>query len=162
MPNQTKQIVNLSLPQFKLPAGKYYVGDPCYCFKDNWMRLLNASNYFDFRKKTPHEELHGRAGHAIIFDGHPVAAFDTQYGDGSYKGSDGFCYGVDAGLIGVVGEALIERPMKEVQRLGTMVTFDRDFTVSRDEEGTITLGHIVIKTGDDAEYDFNDDDEGDN
>ena len=153
----SKQIVNLSKPVFKMPAGKYYVGDPCYCFNDNWHRLLNATNYFDFRRKPTDNELPGRAGNAIIFDEHPVAAFDTEHGDGSYRGSDGFCYGVDAGLLGVVAFELIERPMEEVERLGTIIEFETDFLCSREEGGTIHLGHITIPTGEYASGEDDDD-----
>ena len=34
----------------KIPAGAYYIGDPCYAFtKDHqqWLRLLNEADYFE-------------------------------------------------------------------------------------------------------------------
>lgn len=120
---------------YTIPAGTYFVGDPCYCFDahERWMRLLEATDYFIGDKQ------------AIKFESdHYVAAFGTMYGDGEYNG-----FAVDAGLIGCVHEALIDEECKiGLDKLGKMVTFTEDFVVQCFGDGTIQIGHISIFTGD--------------
>ena len=113
----------------KLPAGEYYVGDPCYCFEGSWSAVLAATDFF--KNET------------VSFNGGFVAATNTAYGDGTYDGSDGNSYPVDAGLIGVVSVSLYEEtdPPFGMQR----VIFGEDFTVSS-EDGVIKIGDILINT----------------
>ena len=68
-----------------VPAGKYYVGDPCYAFNEGWIPLLESCDYFD----------RPAAANGVV-------AFSTAYGDGVYHDGDGRRYMVDAGLIGIV------------------------------------------------------------
>lgn len=69
----------------------FYVGDICYAMRDDL--------YHDFWGG----KLGFRSGiHTIPEIGFAFAVDGTAYGDGSYIGSDGFDYGVDAGVIGVV------------------------------------------------------------
>jgi hypothetical protein len=74
-----------------VPAGTYFLGDPCYSVPGHeWDGLLKATNFFE----KP-------AGH--LSDGSTqVVAFSTAWGDGIYEGNDGNKYPVDAGLIGLV------------------------------------------------------------
>ena len=120
---------------YTLPAGTYFVGDPCYCFDDHprWQRLLDATDYFNGDKQ------------AIKFESeHYVAAFGTMYGDGDYNG-----FSVDAGLIGCVHESLIEESCKpQLGELGKMVTFQEGFVAQCFDDGTIEIGHISVFTGD--------------
>ena len=139
---------------YTLPAGTYFVGDPCYCFDDHdrWMELLESSNYFEGDRQ------------AIKFESdNYVAAFGTMYGDGEYNG-----FPVDAGLLGCVHESLIEESCKpHLTEFGKMVTFHEDFIVQCFEDGTINIGNISIFTGDDpyeevwgdSEYFDNEEDE---
>lgn len=121
-----------------LPAGTYLIGDPCYFVPDElWMEYLRAN-----RGDIAIEGLTVQ-----LSDGRHVAAQRTAYGDGEYRGSDGFLYGVDAGLIGAV-EALEGEEAKPAgyrEALGTKVTFNDPFQVSY-EDGKITIGHIIIDT----------------
>ena len=55
----------------KLPAGEYYVGDPCYCFKGSWSSVLAATEFF--KNET------------VSFNDGFVAATNTAYGDGRYE-----------------------------------------------------------------------------
>lgn len=122
-----------------LPAGSYYVGDPCYFIEDDrWMEWLQSADY----ESNP-KILEGSLDNFVI------AAASTKYGDGSYTGSDGVSYSVDAGIIGVVPEAVArEKKITAVEMLGSLVNFKENFTVSVDEDGTIEIGHISIETGD--------------
>lgn len=112
----------------KFKAGTYYVGDPCYVYDSGWDRILSKTDFF---RKIPesHDGL--------------IWAADTAYGDGSYEDTYGRRYLVDAGLIGIVHVALMERD--GAGHGGHMITFDEPFTC-REEDGVITIGHIVIDT----------------
>ena len=70
-----------------LPAGKYYIGDLCYAMKDEINDGIFGDNgyaYGYYRLKNG----------CFLVDA-------TAYGDGSYQGTNGFDYGVDAGIIGI-------------------------------------------------------------
>ena len=114
----------------KLPAGEYYVGDPCYCFEGSCSAVLAATDFF--KNET------------VSFNGGFVAATNTAYGDGRYDGSDGNSYPVDAGLIGAVSVNLYEgtgdSPFGMIRKV-----FKEEFTVSK-EDGTITIGDVEIYT----------------
>lgn len=158
MTNIRETAVSTSEFNAPLPAGKYLVGDPCYSFtndpnpngSDLWMQWLNAA-WKDCD-----------ANQVKVLDaevaGFRIAASGTAYGDGQYPDQFGNSYCVDAGLIGAVpieaisilypeyagltDEALGEKTMTMV------MTFDRPFHVSFDEDGVISVGHVNIETGD--------------
>lgn len=132
-----------------LPAGTYWVGDPCYAVdsQELWMEFLGASGFFQ-------TSVVARVGDKMI------AAVGTAYGDGCYLGSDGYEYGVDAGLLGVVPVA---DWAKDPGDLMTKVVFEEPFEVSTDGENVL-IGTILIPTGDEDEddeyaWDGDDDDE---
>ena len=130
--------------QITLPAGEYYVGDPCYSVSHDAEgseardAILTSSNIFDDRIKGS-------------WNGFDVIASRTAYGDGVYTDqNDEYEFGVDAGLIGVIPVALVEHfaGRNSAQALHK-VTFDRDFvfeSVQRDNDGIITIGHLRIST----------------
>lgn len=77
-------------------------------------------------------------------DGHPVLGIGTAFGDGAYEGNDGFRYGVDAGLLGVVP---VEVAQDNALYAMTKVVFDNPFSCRYEEdEGVVVLGHIEITT----------------
>lgn len=118
----------------KLPAGKYWVGDPCYAIPDpQWMPWLEAANYTE----------NPRLLIADLSGGHTAVGVGTAHGDGLYEGSDGNYYPVDAGLIGATPVA----PCAKAEDITSMqlVEFSEDFEV-RYEDGTIHIGHIAIDT----------------
>ena len=120
-----------------LPAGKYYVGDPCYFTpNDLWISYLDAG--------TDGDVIYDVDGKTITLDdGRLVAAHGTAHGDGNYKGSNGEYYFVDAGLLGAV--QLLPGEQIERSDLGTVVEFAEPFTVSY-EDGTVFVGSISIDT----------------
>lgn len=127
----------MSEVRLRVKAGTYHLGDPCYTVPgDRWMEWLNAADF-----ESNHAVLDAELG------GHRVIGLSTAYGDGTYRGSDGFIYGVDAGLIGLVP---VDLPgiRDDLPDLTTKVAFHEDFDVVRDSNGTLTFGHIVIETGD--------------
>jgi hypothetical protein len=75
--------------------GKYFIGDICYALDDKiYDKIWGEQNKYEngcFEIKSLNSKF---------------AVASTYYGDGSYKGSDGNIYGVDAGVIGVVPSTL--------------------------------------------------------
>lgn len=125
----------------KLPAGKYYIGDPCYVVgtkkHEDWLDILHRTNYFD--------------GEVYELGGRKVWAHGTAHGDGCYDDNIGNSYGVDAGLIGAIPIELVEVDMKEAQRLGNIHDFEEDFECACNS-GRFNFGNLVfIDT--DPEYD---------
>ena len=94
-----------ALNTYTMKPGKYYIGDICYFLDD-----------------TLYDEVWGtkfgyNGGHYERPDGTGFIVMGTAYGDGSYKGSNGIDYGVDAGVIGVVSLEL--RSGTEAERIET-------------------------------------------
>lgn len=92
-----------------VPAGSYFLGDPCYCLEDGWSPLLDSIGYENGSLAKPVGTLPSGAN---------VLIFHTAYGDGVYEGSDGFEYGVDSGCIGLVPvKAAEKKPGKYSKRI---------------------------------------------
>ena len=123
----------------KLPAGTYFIGDPCYAVEnEKW------SDYLDGLWKEYDE--------VFEFEGITVCAFNTKHGDGCYSDNNDRSFSVDAGLIGATPISLCAKYDKEeLNRLGHIVDFDEDFIVYSDmtDEGKIVFGDIIIKTDED-------------
>ena len=119
-----------------MPPGTYWVGDPCYGVPDDrWMTWLNRANY-----KEDHWFL------LADLDGLPVLGISTAYGDGNYQGSDGNRYPVDAGMIGLVPEEIVN--LGDPPPFGmTRYVFDAPVQCSFDAQyGTISIGPVEIYT----------------
>ena len=87
--------------QVQIPAGDYWLSDPCYTIKDeDWIPWLEACNYRE------EDNLIGN----IPGTNFSAVGFRTSWGDGVYplQKEDGYNWkdvaelGVDAGLIGFV------------------------------------------------------------
>jgi hypothetical protein len=80
--------------KFVAPAGTYYIGDICYFVDDKlYDRIFGGHEY--------ESGLYTRKSDGAFF-----MLDNTAYGDGCYNGSDGFEYGVDAGIIGIASRNL--------------------------------------------------------
>lgn len=124
-----------------LPAGDYYISDPCYFFfPDNhpgWIELLNQTNYFgsfdDKRNCLPRYLQHG----VFSLENKTFAVSSTAFGDGCYPVYDkldekiGEC-GVDAGCIAAIPKHMLELDGVELPQHGGYVeyTFNSDFTIN--------------------------------
>jgi len=118
-----------------MAPGTYFLADPCYAVPDDlWTELLDSCDYF--------KEPVGK----VTKDGveYSVLGFSTAYGDGCYVGSDGFSYGVDAGLIGLVPKALCSGD-EFTETLGTWITFTEP-TECLNHDGVMMFGELVIDT----------------
>lgn len=92
-----KIIYGPSVPEsVVVPAGTYYIGDPCYPIGDSPI----------------YEEAWANVGYAVpaVYRSPTGIVYidRTAYGDGGYEGSDGFEYGVDAGVISIISLEIIQ------------------------------------------------------
>ena len=127
-----------------VPAGEYWLGDPCYAVPDDlWDALLHSSDFF----------MDKPIG---TVDGFNVLAFGTAYGDGVYLDQHDNEYPVDAGLIGLT-------PVKLAVGIpfgSHRVTFYRD-TECTGHEGVMRFGDYKINTRDCDGNGYDDDEEDD-
>ena len=131
----------------RLPAGRYYIGDPCYVIPDDrW------SAYCD--KKYPDKNKPPKVGVFWLPDGTKYADFDTKYGDGMYEsfGKTQQMFYVDSGSIACIPVDAL--PSDKVEKAkGHVVHFDTSFHVAFDPEtGTIIYDdmhndNLYIRTG---------------
>lgn len=140
-----------------LPAGEYWIGDPCYAFPNSgpkehlWCQVLGDSHDLD----DPY-----------ITDEIKIWAGGTAYGDGEYESDTNDIFPVDAGLIGIMTRETVDflsNDITELTRLGKFVTFNEDFNICINY-GTFQFGDMVIETGvdidgfyDDYDNDYYDD-----
>lgn len=111
---------------YKLPAGKYYIGDPCYVIRDaDWDKVCGC--------------LDDGIYDCLEF---PFFMASTAYGDGGYMGSDGNEYGVDSGCLGAVPLALIKKPLD-----ANMVVKEFPEGLEIEYDGTVfKFGNVEINT----------------
>ena len=124
----------------KMPAGTYYVGDPCYVFDKEWDDVLASTGCLGLELEN---ERH------FEYKGRPIGACSTAHGDGTYNDQKMRSYPVDAGIIGAVSIDLIkEEKMLDAKRLGHIVEFKEPFEIlyNQEDEGTISIGDIDIVT----------------
>ncbi|WP_096702525.1 hypothetical protein [Magnetospirillum sp. 15-1] len=116
-----------------VPPGYYWVGDPCTVITgDQWDELGASNNWFERPIGT--------------VSGQNVVAFPTASGDGVYRGSDGFEYGVDAGVIGLTPIALCEHvPRNLMAQFGRTYYFEK--TLCGKAGGSIWFDLLHIDTG---------------
>jgi hypothetical protein len=129
--------------KFSLPAGTYYIGDPCYVFRDgNWSKVCDNLGKSDG-----------------IFDCLSMLFFmaGTEYGDGCYYDQDGHMFDVDAGVLGAVPVELVED--KDGLRLGLVKDFPSGLKIEYDGH-RFDFGGIIIET-DDSYYDEDDEEDWD-
>lgn len=130
--------------------GSFYVGDICYCLKDDvYDNVWGGAGYADGAYTDPETGLQ-------------FAMVSTAYGDGCYSGDDGYDYGVDAGVIGIVDMGLSKETEEELDDYGTVHHYTGEVSIEY-ENGTITVEFgnesIVIETEEDDYWDIDDDDE---
>ncbi len=113
-----------------VPAGTYYLCDPCYVIPDaEWSDILDLTDMYEQEYNDPERGV--------------TMAFGTAYGDGTYFDQTGKAYDVDAGLIGLTDVRYNSNPDQEYK----VVTFSEPTECSTDGE-TLRFGPFVIETGD--------------
>ena len=118
-----------------LPAGDYYIGDPCYVLSDEDYKEMLTQAYGN--KKT----------YSATIRGHKLFVSGTYYGDGIYSDEVGNAYMVDSGQLSCVPMELVE-DVNEAARCGTLNDFVNDFDCHPvSENGFIDVGECEIFTG---------------
>ena len=122
---------------FTMPAGKYYIGDPCYVIADeDWGPLLEHAEYFS-----------GTEGKAVDWMGDLLFSGSTAYGDGEYQDRKGNKYPVDAGMIGAVPWSHVDDEDRAT-KCGLVVVFEDDWKCSSEDGYFIFGSEVVIETSD--------------
>ena len=127
-----------------VPAGRYFLGDPCYAVPNEyWMPLLESCDFFE---GSPIGQANGSQ----------VLAFGTAWGDGTYNDQHGNSYPVDAGLIGLTPIALAQQrdDFEQLESLGRFVDFDSPTTCTK-SEGVLSFGKFNIDTDSEESEDDN-------
>ena len=88
--SESKKVTEAEVTTATKSAGEYWVGDPCYVVPDDIYQGIWGDEY-KFKDGTID------CGNGLSFQVH-----GTAWGDGEYKGSNGFIYGVDAGVLAIV------------------------------------------------------------
>jgi len=135
-----------------MPAGRYYIGDLCYVMTDK--------EWDEFCKLTivDHDCIQGEF---TFEDGRRFATYGTKWGDGVYRSNINSKHSVDSGTIGCMrlNEINIEKlNEEEMEEFGAIVNFDSDF-VTRESDGLIIFGNVIINTDADEYYDEEDEHE---
>ncbi len=129
-----------------MPAGKYYIGDLCYCLHDVWDECCDLM----FPPGTAVREVEGEF---TLADGRRFASFGTAYGDGEYRSSINTLHSVDSGSIGCISIYDIRDQtydLERLQQLGAIVDFEAPFEVESDQ-GLLKFGSVLIETAPDYE-----------
>ena len=117
-----------------VPAGKYWLCDPCYAVpSDLWMDLLNSCEFFE--RPIGKVEADGEV--------YQVLGFGTAYGDGLYHDQFNNAFPVDAGLIGLTPVGL-----SKDEPFGALLVEFTDETTCSCYEGVLKFGKHEINTGD--------------
>ena len=129
---------------YVLPAGTYYIGDICYVLSDElYDNIFGGTGY--------------ECGHYTSAEGQFLVSH-TFAGDGTYPGSDGFEYLVDAAIIGIVSQPLLS---KETDG-GNIYEFATDVSVTM-EDGVFTFESddvsLEINTRDSQDEDEDEDED---
>lgn len=128
----------------KFGKGKYFIGDICYA--------LSEHNY----DKIWGDKYHNECGEFLIGKD-KFAVSQTAYGDGRYRGSDGWYYSVDAGVIGVVPKKLWKQGKAPTG--GRIIIAKKKLTFDTEECGVFVIhvdDEITIKINTSDEVDEND------
>lgn len=126
--------------KFEMPAGKYWLGDPCYIYPENrWSEFCDS---LETTVEIPNGIASGDNCPFITKEG--IFVNDTEYGDGYYpvlKNNRNIGnLGVDAGLLSLVPLKLAEtfdkyynkRPHGTSKDLGIILDMPKNFTVEVD------------------------------
>ena len=147
-----------------MPAGRYIMGDPCYCFShdtESWRNLCNQAhageeweNYGSARKLEHIERVKKMGSKEPVEYVHHILWVSTKWGDGGYDDQFGHTYFVDAGLLGLVPVDCVEDGCSYLQwkekdgennSCGRVVEFSEPFECYY-EDGKVVIGPYVIDT----------------
>ncbi len=99
------------------PPGTYYIGDLCYALDEDLYDSVFGQDY-----DSGHYSQKNNPNHVFMLS-------DTGIGDGAYRGTDGHEYCVDAGILGIASESVLD-PKKAPYDGGKVYTFKGNVSVS--------------------------------
>jgi hypothetical protein len=122
------------------PAGRYYIGDPCYVVApDDWIPLLHKTGYLGYEDSPNWNEG------VFSYKDEKCFACGTAHGDGVYFDNKSHKYGVDAGLIGILPEKVCTFGQTCSDERDNVHEFTEDFEVWI-ENNVFHFGNIRIDT----------------
>lgn len=133
------------------PPGKYWIGDPCYVYGDDWLGFCDCFDGI------------GRDGGYLQYVKTPFFVCGTADGDGEYDvkqhGSKVGTCGVDAGLLSVIPMALVKKwlavkkydgTFKKETYGGTIIQADSCFEIEA-SGGDFNFGPFSVNTSGEGE-----------
>lgn len=126
---------------FTLPAGTFYIGDPCWVFphagplSTKWNELLDSCDYFS------------SATFAELPPNIKVWAYPTQRGAGAYCSNIGSGFYVETGLLGIIPIKTVKFlnvDFNFVKNVGLIHKFEKPFKVTFTDHGRFYFDWICI------------------
>lgn len=122
----------------KMPAGLYYIGDPCY--------VIDEDKWDSFCHKIPRHDM------LMEFEGLDVLVHDTAHGDGLYETNTMQNIAVDSGLIAILpmelavrkrGRSWKQKPLAfenvKVENQIELEYYDGEFSITIDNSNFIQI-----------------------
>ena len=132
-------------PRFRLPKGRYYIGDPTYILNDQalekvseGLRRASRERQDGFIVKTNKQNSFTQL----------IVCFKTKYKEGLYRSSEGNSYGINSGLLCIVD--VLSNCFKDNLQNNLFITensFDGDFTAQKYMNSVVRFNKIRINTG---------------
>lgn len=146
---------------FIVPAGKYWLDDPCFVVTigDDWSAYCSACDHEDMATAEYKELLKIDLKEALSYrlNGHyislpndtKVLSFSTTCGGGWYSDQSGVKYHTGSGLLGLVPYEY--DPDYEIGNSGQLVEFSEE-TLCFTKDGILTFGSYIIDTASECQY----------
>jgi hypothetical protein len=120
------------MKRFTLPAGTYFIGDPCYLIKKQWGEVC--------------DKMDNQRAALITINNQKLFIAETRFGDGEYIDDFGENYSVDSGTIAVTPLELNDKAtLANLKIYGCVKEFPKEFECSW-SEGIFEIDNIIINT----------------
>lgn len=136
--------------KFTLPAGAYYIGDPCYILNDEiYHKILMPLVFESLRNRRNAYEFYSNPNNEYTQRG---VVMHTLEGDGLYPSNTGLFFAVDSGQIACIDMACIgitEDIDYAVSKNSVCIyNFNKPFNCVRYDNGVLRFNSVSINTGD--------------
>jgi len=136
--------------KLSLPAGAYYIGDPCYILNSEvYDRILMPCANRAERNGRDSYEFYSNPKNEYTQRG---VVMSTLEGDGNFASNIGFSFPVDSGQIACIDIACIgiDKRIKNCidKKIVYLYTIRKPFDCVRHDNGVLRFNSISINTGD--------------
>ena len=136
--------------KFTLPAGAYYIGDPCYILNDEiYHKILMPLVFESLRNRRNAYEFYSNPNNEYTQRG---VVMHTLEGDGLYPSNTGLFFAVDSGQIACIDMACIgitEDIDYAVSKNSVCIyNFNKPFNCVRYDNGVLRFNSVSINTWD--------------